>query len=86
MLSRKGVAVSAFGPNPDGEGYILRLWENTGSGGACAVTLPRCLATASMQPVDLRGRPNGKPIPVMQGVFTAQLRAYAPVTYQFEIP
>jgi hypothetical protein len=86
VLSRKGVAVSAFGPNPDGAGYILRLWENTGSGGACTVALPQGLATASLQPVDLRGRLHGKPIQVEQGVFTAQLRPYAPVTYQFELP
>ena len=40
VLSKKGVAVTAFGKNRDGEGVLLRLWEQTGEGGACEVTLP----------------------------------------------
>ena len=56
-LSRPGVEVTAFGPNPDGPGLILRLWEQAGQDGACAVQLPPGLNVARVQPCDLRGRP-----------------------------
>ncbi|MCX6925031.1 MAG: hypothetical protein NT154_17735, partial [Verrucomicrobia bacterium] len=39
-LSRKGVLVTAFSPNPDGPGTVLRLWESAGQAGECEVTLP----------------------------------------------
>ena len=84
-LSRKGVAVSAFGPNPDGDGYILRLWENAGKSGVCTITLPEGLTAKTVQPVDLRGRPRGEPIAIKRGSSKADLNAYAPATFQFYI-
>jgi hypothetical protein len=80
-LSRKSVRVTAFGANPDGEGTLLRLWEETGKGGACRVTLPKGLAASSAQPCDLRGRPLGAALPVREGAFEAPVEAFAPASF-----
>jgi hypothetical protein len=79
-LSRKGVLVTAFGRNPDGDGLVLRLWEQAGQGGPCEVTLPRAFRVERVQPCDLRGRPVGESIPVQESRFKIDLTAYAPVS------
>ena len=71
-LSRRGVKVTAFGPNPDGEGMILRLWEEAGRSGTLEVDLPAAMEIRSVQPLDLRGRPTGAAIPVNAGHFTTR--------------
>ncbi|MCY3022276.1 MAG: hypothetical protein NTW87_24965 [Planctomycetota bacterium] len=81
-LSRKGVQVTAFGPNPDGDGTLLRLWELAGSSGNCDVRLPRDVKT--VQPVDLRGRPAGQPMSVKGRTFAVPLRAFAPASFLIE--
>jgi alpha-mannosidase len=83
-LSRGGVRVTAFGPNPDGEGTLLRLWELTGAGGDCAVVLPEAMTVSAARPVDLRGRPIGEPVPVKDHAFRTSLRAFAPASYLLE--
>lgn len=80
-LSRLGVAVTAFGPNLDGAGRILRLWESAGQGGPCRVQLPDGIRPRSVQPVDLRGRPSGEAIPVSDGSFSANIPAFAPASF-----
>jgi len=82
-LERNDVWLTAFGSNPDGAGLLLRLWEQGGREGACRVRLPAALARAveAAQPVDLRGRPLGDPIPVRSGQFVVQLRPYAPASF-----
>ncbi len=43
-LSRRGVLVTAFGDDPDGNpGTLLRVWEQSGKSGELAVTLPHGL-------------------------------------------
>ena len=80
-LSRKGVTVTAFGPNPDGNGTLLRLWEQAGVSGDCTVTLPEAMKADSVQPIDLRGRAIEKSTPIKDGKFTAALRAFAPASF-----
>lgn len=80
-LSRGGVAVTAFGPNPDGPGTLLRLWEQAGQSGICTVRLPMGMRVSNVQPIDLRGRPNSAPIPVHNGTFTLPLRSFAPASF-----
>lgn len=80
-LSRKGIAVTAFGPNPDGEGTVLRVWEQAGNSGLCTIRLPEGIKADHVQPVDLRGLVKGKPIKVMNGEFTFDLKAYAPASF-----
>ncbi|MBX7257361.1 MAG: hypothetical protein K1Y02_13440, partial [Candidatus Hydrogenedentes bacterium] len=81
-LSRKGVAVTAFGPNPDGKGTVLRVWEQGGVSGDVVVTLPESLGAKHAQPVTLRGEPlpNQSPIPIVNNALTLSLGAYAPAS------
>jgi alpha-mannosidase len=80
-VSGQGLAVTAFGPNPDGPGTLLRLWELAGRAGDHIVRLPAGLAVTTAQPVDLRGRPAGEPIAPRQGVLNISCRAYAPSSF-----
>ncbi len=79
-LSRSGVRVTAFGPNPDGPGIILRLWEVAGRKGPISVRLPGSLRPESVQPVNLRGENSGEPIRVRGGRFTLPLEPFAPAS------
>jgi hypothetical protein len=80
-ISGKGVLVTAFGPNPDGEGTVLRLWEYAGLSAAREVRLPAGIKVSSVQPVNLRGQPLGKAIPVHDGRFAVELGAFAPASF-----
>ena len=84
-LSRKGILVTAFGPNPDGQGLILRLWEQAGQEGVCDVRLPEGINVTEAQPVDLRGRPQGAPIPIRDGRLALPLRGYAPASVRLTV-
>lgn len=80
-LSRKGIALTAFGPNPDGEGTILRVWEQVGTTGKLEVTLPLGATFTTAQPVNLRGEKQGESIPLVNGKFLFELHAYAPASF-----
>ena len=80
-FSRKGVALSAFGPNPDGEGIILRVWEQGGNSGKLDVTLPAGSKFTTATPVNLRGEKSGEPVKIAGGRLSFDLRAYAPVSF-----
>jgi hypothetical protein len=82
-ISSIGTLVTAFGPNPDGRGTILRLWELAGKSGRCTVRFPAGMAVSSVQPVDLRGGPIGAPIPVAGSAFVFEQRAFAPASFLF---
>ena len=85
--SSRGPLVTAFGPNPYGEGTLLRLWEQAGDGGEFTVHLPRGMKVATAQPCDLRGQPTGAPIAVSaQGVFPAKVRSMAPASFVLLAP
>lgn len=80
-LSRQGAAISAFGPNPDGQDTVLRVWEQTGTSGEIAVTLPAGAKFKTATPVTLRGEKIGEPLQVADGKLTFNLKAYAPVSF-----
>jgi alpha-mannosidase len=80
--SRRGLLVTAFGPNPYGEGTLLRLWEQTGSGGTCEVVFPGPMRFATAQPCDLRGEPTGEPKRISQQTgLQATIRPMAPMSF-----
>jgi len=79
-LSRKGVLVTAFGPNPDGEGIVLRLWEQAGQDGPCKVKLPEGLRGHKARLCDLRGRPIEGTIASRDGLLEVQLTHFAPTS------
>jgi alpha-mannosidase len=81
-VSRPGVLVTAFGPNPDGDGTVLRVWEQGGASGPVAVVLPGKFASAT--PVNLRGEKTGPPNPIAEGRLSFPVRAYAPASFILE--
>ncbi len=83
-LSRKGVLVTTFGPNPDGDGILLRLWEQAGEDGICRVRLPDGMDLKQAQPCDLRGRPQGEPLPVRDDSIDVPLTHFAPASLILE--
>lgn len=80
-LSRKGIVVTAFGPNPDGEGTILRLWEQGGKTGTVVVSIPVGSTFQVAQPVTLRGEPAGTPVQITNGKFQWNIGAYQPQSF-----
>ena len=82
-ISSIGTLVTAFGPNSDGRGTILRLWELAGKSGRCTVRFPGGMTARTVQPVDLRGRPDGAAIPVQENAFVFEQRAFAPASFLF---
>lgn len=82
-LSRKGVAVTAFGPNPDGPGTVLRVWEQGGVGGDLSVTLPSGAQWTEAKPVSLRGEDlsDHAPLKITNAQLTFPLGAYAPASF-----
>jgi hypothetical protein len=78
-VSRKGALVTAFGSNPDGEGTLLRVWEEAGKTGDLTVTIPGGFTTAT--PVNLRGEVTGEPLKIAGGKLTFPLPAHAPASF-----
>jgi hypothetical protein len=72
--------VTAFGPNPEGDGLLLRLWEQSGKDGPCRVLLPPSLGNCPAQPCDLRGQPSGEPIRPRDGYLDIPLTHFAPAS------
>ena len=82
-LSRPGIRVTAFGPNPDGSvpGTLLRVWEQAGVSGELVVT---GLNAKTATPVNLRGERNGSSVAVRNGRLIFTLPAYAPASFNLE--
>lgn len=80
-LSRKGVAVTAFLPDADKRGTLLRIWEQAGIAGKVDVRLPSGFTFSKAQPVNLRGEIQGDPLKVINGIFTVDLGEYAPASF-----
>jgi hypothetical protein len=83
-LSRKGVLVTAFGPNPDGEGILLRLWEQAGQDGVCKVKLPEALRGHKARLCDLRGQPIEGAVAMRDGCLQVPLTHFAPTSVLLE--
>ncbi|MFA6126713.1 MAG: hypothetical protein WC699_05370 [Bacteroidales bacterium] len=84
-LSRKGIRVTAFCPNPDADlgvpGTLVRVWEQSGQSGEVELSLPTGFKATSAQPISLRGEKIGKPVKIRQGKIGFYLKAYAPVSF-----
>jgi hypothetical protein len=81
-LSSKGVLVTAYGKNRDGEGTILRLWEQSGNEGLCKITLPVGNTYTKAIMCNLRGEViPGNEISVNNNQFEIKLKANQPATY-----
>jgi len=85
-LSREGVLITAYGKNPDGEGTVLRLWEQCGDGGSCEVRLPPGSRTSAAKRCDLRGRSQGDAISLKGSSLAVDVPRYAPVSLLLDTP
>ncbi len=83
-LSRRGVLVTHFGPDPYSERTLLRVWEQAGQSGSLTVKLPADFRAARAVPVNLRGEPAGEALEIARGSFTCKLAAFAPASFQLE--
>ncbi|KFC59586.1 hypothetical protein FEM08_16350 [Flavobacterium gilvum] len=81
-LSRKGVLVTAFGKDEDGnQGTLLRVWEQAGNSGKLKVTLPKEMKVTKAIAVNLRGERQGKEIKISENQFVIDLNAFAPASF-----
>jgi hypothetical protein len=81
-VSRKGVLVTAFGRDPDGnKGTLLRIWEQAGISGELTITLPKGSRFTTAQPVNLRGMIQGVATTVKNESITVNLNAYVPASF-----
>jgi alpha-mannosidase len=81
-LSRKGILVTAYGKNRDGDGTILRLWEQSGSEGQCNISLPSGSNFKKAVACNLRGELTESPeIPIVDGQFSVLMKPNKPATY-----
>ncbi len=83
-LSRPGVLVTLFGPDPYSDRTLVRVWELAGQAGPLTVTLPGDFPAAHALPVNLRGEPAGAPVSVQSHAFTCELGAFAPASFRLE--
>ena len=83
-VSRQGVLVTAFGANPDGEGTLLRVWEQAGTSGKVTVDLPEAMKFKTAVPVNLRGEKIARPMSIESGKLQFDLGAYAPASFILE--
>lgn len=80
-LSGKGILLTTFAKNRDGEGDLIRLWEQNGKATTCMVSLPEGSTYKSAQPCNLRGEETGNPISIKNNSFEVKLNAYQPVSF-----
>jgi hypothetical protein len=80
-LSRHGVLVTSFGPDPYSDKTLVRLWEAAGDSGSLTVTLPSGIKATRAIPVNLRGESEGKPVKIVNGAFKFNLPAFAPASF-----
>jgi hypothetical protein len=81
-VSRKGVLVTAFGTDPDGnEGVLLRIWEQTGSQGVVDVKLPKGIQAKFMTQVNLRGEVMGEKMAIKNQMIRTTLKPFEPVSF-----
>ncbi|NQX38300.1 Glycosyl hydrolases family 38 C-terminal domain-containing protein [Pedobacter steynii] len=91
-VSRKGIQITAFRhdtkDNPvfatapaDKKNTLLRLWEQGGISGNVTVLFPKGVVYTRAIPVNLRGEVIGKPIRVIAGKLSFNLKAYAPASF-----
>jgi len=80
-LSKKGIQVTAFGPNTNGDGTLLRIWEQAGNSGDCIISLPENMEAKYALPVNLRGVPSGEKIQIADNKFKINVHAYRPYSF-----
>jgi hypothetical protein len=83
-LSRPGVLVTHFGPDPYSDRTLLRVWEQAGDSGSLTVKLPAELRATRAWPVNLRGERAGAAMKITSHSLTFRLAAFAPASFRLE--
>jgi hypothetical protein len=83
-LSRHGVLVTHFGPDPYSDRTLLRVWEQSGQSDSLTVKLPGDFRATRALPVNLRGEPAGGAIKITGHSFSFRLAAFAPASFRLE--
>jgi hypothetical protein len=80
-LSRKGILVTALKHLPEGEGMVLRLWEQAGQSGRCKITLPEGSNLKTAYRCNLRDDlTEGEGIDISNHTFEVEIQANQPVS------
>lgn len=80
-VSRPGVLVTAFGQNADGEGTLLRVWDQTGTTSKLIVSLPSGSGFKEAVPVNLRGEKITSPLKIQDNKLEFLLKGFAPASF-----
>ncbi len=80
-LSEKGILLTFFGKNRDGEGDLIRLWEQNGHSCKLTLTFPSGAKYTTALPVNLRGEKCGEPIKIIDDKLSFNAKAYAPASF-----
>jgi hypothetical protein len=83
-LSRRGVLVTNFGPDPYSDRTLLRVWEQAGKSDSVTVKFPADFHATRAVPVNLRGEPAGEPMQIRHGTISFKLAAFAPASFRLE--
>jgi hypothetical protein len=83
-LSRKGVNLVSFISNPDGNGSLIRLWEQSGLSDTLTIQFPEGSSFTRATPVNLRGEIIGNPVALTDHKLKFFIHAYAPVSFVLE--
>ena len=80
-LSEKGVLITSFSRNRDGDGDLIRLWEQNGRSVKLTVTFPSGTKYTTATPVNLRGEKLAEPMKIADHKLSFMLKAYAPASF-----
>jgi hypothetical protein len=80
-LSEKGVLITSFSRNRDGNGDLIRLWEQNGRSVELTVTFPSGTKYTVATPVNLRGEKLAEPMKITDHKLSFTLKAYAPASF-----
>ncbi|WP_316818239.1 hypothetical protein [Pedobacter nyackensis] len=81
-VSRKGVLVTAFGADSDGNpGTLLRIWEQTGIKGEVKIELPKEMNVKTVTPVNLRGEVSGEKLVIRKNSISTYLKPFEPASF-----
>jgi hypothetical protein len=80
--SRKGIQVTAYGTDFDGnKGTPFSLCEQGGVSDDLTITFPSAAKFTTATPVNLRGAKTGEPLKITDGKRTIHRNAYAPASF-----
>jgi hypothetical protein len=57
------------------------VWEDAGRSGSLTIRLPEHMQVSTVQSVDLRGRPEGQALQILDDKFMFELGAFEPASF-----